>query len=214
MTTRLQVRRDSAANWTSNNPVLFAGEFGYETDIGGLKVGDGATAWTSLGYLVDDFHYQYTSAGSALGPTIADYFPSPSSPNLRANSTYEITAKLYFLKTTAGTVTWTWVASSSLAAIFAEYIGTVATGFTATVGNGAPITGQAAIQTNTTLAHAATASLTGAPTAHVHTFRTLVRTSSACNLRLRITQSAGTATPQAGSYLTAKLIYNHGSTAA
>jgi len=47
---RIQVRRDTAANWTANNPTLAAGEFGYETDTGKLKIGDGATAWNALGY--------------------------------------------------------------------------------------------------------------------------------------------------------------------
>ena len=47
----LQVRRDTAANWTSNDPTLAAGEFGFETDTGLLKVGDGSTAWTSLDYV-------------------------------------------------------------------------------------------------------------------------------------------------------------------
>ena len=46
-----QQRRDTAANWTSENPTLKAGEIGYETDSGYLKVGDGSTAWTSLGYI-------------------------------------------------------------------------------------------------------------------------------------------------------------------
>lgn len=46
----IQWRRDTAANWTSNNPTLSAGEAGYETDTGFIKVGDGSTAWTSLGY--------------------------------------------------------------------------------------------------------------------------------------------------------------------
>ena len=44
-------RRDTASNWTSNNTVLLAGEFGYETDTGKLKIGDGSTAWQSLDYL-------------------------------------------------------------------------------------------------------------------------------------------------------------------
>ena len=46
-----QQRRDTAANWTSENPTLKAGEIGYETDTGYIKVGDGSTAWTSLGYI-------------------------------------------------------------------------------------------------------------------------------------------------------------------
>jgi hypothetical protein len=50
MTTRLQQRRDTAANWTSNNPTLAAGEIGLETDTAKFKIGDGSTAWTSLAY--------------------------------------------------------------------------------------------------------------------------------------------------------------------
>ncbi len=46
----IQQRRDTAANWTAANPVLANGEFGYETDTGKLKVGDGATAWNALPY--------------------------------------------------------------------------------------------------------------------------------------------------------------------
>ena len=47
----LQFRRDSAADWTSNDPTLLEGELGYETDTGKLKIGDSVTAWTSLDYL-------------------------------------------------------------------------------------------------------------------------------------------------------------------
>jgi len=50
MTARLQNRRDTAANWTSNNPTLAQGEIGYETDTTKFKIGDGATAWNSLAY--------------------------------------------------------------------------------------------------------------------------------------------------------------------
>jgi len=48
--TKIQSRRDTAANWTSVNPALAAGELGYETDTGKLKVGDGTTLWSSLVY--------------------------------------------------------------------------------------------------------------------------------------------------------------------
>ena len=50
MATKLQIRRDSASDWTSANPVLSAGEIGYEQDTSKMKVGDGSTAWTSLAY--------------------------------------------------------------------------------------------------------------------------------------------------------------------
>lgn len=49
-TVRIQLRRDTATNWTSANPVLAAGEIGLETDTDQFKVGDGTTAWSSLPY--------------------------------------------------------------------------------------------------------------------------------------------------------------------
>jgi len=48
--TQIQMRRDTAANWTSTNPTLAAGEWGFETDTGLTKIGNGSTAWTSLAY--------------------------------------------------------------------------------------------------------------------------------------------------------------------
>ncbi|MGH7234513.1 MAG: hypothetical protein ACREF7_03670 [Candidatus Saccharimonadales bacterium] len=50
MALQIQWRRDTAANWTSNNPVLSQGEPGFETDTVAYKIGDGSTAWNSLGY--------------------------------------------------------------------------------------------------------------------------------------------------------------------
>jgi hypothetical protein len=44
----IQIRRDTAANWASVNPVLAQGEFGLTTDTNVLKVGDGSTAWSTL----------------------------------------------------------------------------------------------------------------------------------------------------------------------
>jgi len=48
---KIQLRRDSAANWTSSNPVLAAGELGFESNTGQFKIGDGSTAWVSLSYV-------------------------------------------------------------------------------------------------------------------------------------------------------------------
>lgn len=50
MSSRIRLRRDTAANWTTNNPVLALGEPGLETDTLRLKYGDGSTAWSSLAY--------------------------------------------------------------------------------------------------------------------------------------------------------------------
>ena len=48
--TKIQLRRDTAANWSTNNPTLSAGEPCFETDTGRLKIGDGITAYNSLPY--------------------------------------------------------------------------------------------------------------------------------------------------------------------
>jgi hypothetical protein len=63
---QFQFRRDTAANWAANNPVLLSGEMGIETDTSKFKIGDGASAWTSLGY------------GGLQGPTGATAGSNPA----------------------------------------------------------------------------------------------------------------------------------------
>lgn len=48
MAVRIQIRRDTAANWVSENPTLRAGEIGIETDTLKFKIGNGSTPWNSL----------------------------------------------------------------------------------------------------------------------------------------------------------------------
>lgn len=50
----VKVKRATAARWASQNPVLAAGEIGYETDTRKMKLGDGTSSWTQLSYLVAD----------------------------------------------------------------------------------------------------------------------------------------------------------------
>ena len=66
----IQIRRDTAANWTSANPTLAQGELGVETDTDKIKVGDGSTAWTSLGYIIDTGDYLVSSD---IGSTVQGY---------------------------------------------------------------------------------------------------------------------------------------------
>ena len=54
LNTRIQLKHGLAAKWTERNPVLLAGEIGIETDTLKMKVGDGTTNWTALGYLGAD----------------------------------------------------------------------------------------------------------------------------------------------------------------
>ena len=48
--TRIILRNDLAANWTSNNPILLSGELGIESDTGYFKTGDGEHNWNALPY--------------------------------------------------------------------------------------------------------------------------------------------------------------------
>jgi hypothetical protein len=69
--TQIQVRRGTAAQWTSTNPTLAAGEWGYETDTGKAKIGNGSTAWSSLSYFGGTGTVTSITAGTGLsGGTI------------------------------------------------------------------------------------------------------------------------------------------------
>lgn len=51
--TKIQLRRDTASNWSTNNPTPSAGEPCFETDTGKLKIGDGSTKYNDLAYQGD-----------------------------------------------------------------------------------------------------------------------------------------------------------------
>jgi hypothetical protein len=53
MATRMQQRRGTAAQWTSANPVLNAGEMGWESDTNKFKIGDGTNHWAAIDYFAD-----------------------------------------------------------------------------------------------------------------------------------------------------------------
>jgi hypothetical protein len=46
-----RIRKGTSTQWSSSNPILAAGEPGFVTDLKRLKIGDGSTAWNSLGYV-------------------------------------------------------------------------------------------------------------------------------------------------------------------
>lgn len=110
--TKIQVRRDTAANWTSTNPTLAAGEQGYETDTKKLKIGDGTTAWTSLAYfgsssarLVQESNTTVTVVNTGAG-TQSDLF-SFSQAAIADTSSYRIVAGGTVFNNTGAAVTYT-----------------------------------------------------------------------------------------------------------
>jgi hypothetical protein len=65
--TQIQVRRGTASQWTSSNPTLASGEWGYETDTNKAKIGNGATAWNSLAYIITGSAGTVTSITAGTG---------------------------------------------------------------------------------------------------------------------------------------------------
>lgn len=83
-----QAIRDTAANFTSNNPVLTARQMGIETDTGKFKFGDGSTNWNSLAYAA--------SGGSGTGvknvyATIAAMTGAQGTDSQVENEIFEVT---------------------------------------------------------------------------------------------------------------------------
>jgi YD repeat-containing protein len=72
---KIQVRRGTAAQWTTANPVLAVGERGYETDTKREKIGDGVTSWISLPYLIDDASAKNTYGTLLTPPETITYNP-------------------------------------------------------------------------------------------------------------------------------------------
>lgn len=83
----LQIRRETESNWTTINPVLRAGEFGYEVDSNRLKVGNGSTPWVDLEYV--------TGGGSGLSTVSESPPPEPQTGNVWFNSSNGITYIYY-----------------------------------------------------------------------------------------------------------------------
>ena len=75
MIEQIQIRRDTAANWTSANPTLAQGEPALETDTGFQKMGDGVTAWNSLAYALSKAGLASTTSAT-LGQGLVGFNPA------------------------------------------------------------------------------------------------------------------------------------------
>jgi len=94
MAVQIQIRRGTASAWTAANPTLAAGEFAIETDTDFYKIGDGSTAWTSLGY-------SSLPSGSALlaSPTFTGV---PAAPTAAADTNTTQIATTAYVQTELG----------------------------------------------------------------------------------------------------------------
>ena len=81
MATRMQQRRGTALQWTNSDPVLEAGEMGWESDTNKFKIGDGTNDWSDLQYFNDvqdlagaltGTYLELSDIGNASGPAGLD----------------------------------------------------------------------------------------------------------------------------------------------
>jgi len=66
VSTIFKLRRDTAANWSSNNPTLADGELGFDKTNVYLKIGDGTTAWNSLGQFTQNVENIEDTVGTMI----------------------------------------------------------------------------------------------------------------------------------------------------
>jgi hypothetical protein len=94
MPVQIQMRRGTTAQWSSANPTLASGEVGVDTTLTKFKVGNGSTAWNSLGYASLTFQGAYAGGTTYYPNDIVTYNNSTyicilqSTGNLPTNATY------------------------------------------------------------------------------------------------------------------------------
>ena len=89
--TTIKLRRGTAAEWTTANPILAAGEMGIETDTRKFKFGDGTTPWNTLAY---------ASAEGGGGATIDDSTTTTTSVWSSSKTNTEITTAVDTINST------------------------------------------------------------------------------------------------------------------
>lgn len=62
----IQVRRGTAEQWVTANPVLASGELGFESDTGKFKIGNGTANWIALAYSVTELGTGDIDGGDAV----------------------------------------------------------------------------------------------------------------------------------------------------
>lgn len=94
LNTRQKQKYDTSINWTSNNPVLLAGEIGIESDTNKMKVGDGTTAWNNLEYFSGGSLILYNTTGQNTDGAMTQKAVTDAIPTTLSDLTEDSTHRL------------------------------------------------------------------------------------------------------------------------
>jgi len=92
MVERIQLRRDTSSNWTTNDPILAQGEIGIDLTENRMKIGDGTSLWSVLEY---------------MGTDLSTVEPLPEFPDTPKSPFYYLLDDNNIWYYTDGTSTWT-----------------------------------------------------------------------------------------------------------
>lgn len=200
---------DLAAGTTSFPPLLLASGTNLTSPAAGAVEYDGASTYATnettsgRGLVSVEQKFRLTATGGTIS-TIANYFGTTSNISLVSGAEYEIEIDCWFLKTTAGTVTWTFTNSAAPTAMNIECKMSPATGLvTGTPTATALFSDQ--YDLTTTAPTVVSPSLTSAVNHH-HRFWIRLINGTGTSLKIQATTSAGTITPGINSAWTARRV--------
>jgi hypothetical protein len=175
MSAQIKLRRDTAANWTSVNPVLATGEPGLETDTLKVKYGDGATRWNALSYPTVVFPSTIASATSAtnlsggtsnqllvqIAPGVTGFITAPSIPGFLqwtgSSFTWSSTSTVAAAQTLTGSIlapnvtTAVGLTNIGTTSVLTQFAGNLSVVGTSSLTSGLSVTGASTITGNTTI---------------------------------------------------------------
>lgn len=202
----------TAPNWAAGSatagskPKLTSGTVLTTPEAGALEY-DGVQIYETIdtssgrGAIPVEQYFHLTAAGATIS-TIANYFGTNSNPSLVSGAHYEIDIHLYFLKTTAGTVTWTLTNSAAPTGQNIYYGMAPVTGLVAPPGTATELDGQF-YNDNTAAKAFTTASISNGANVYAY-FKIFLINSTGTSLKIQATASAGSITPGIGSWWISK----------
>lgn len=189
------------AGTTTQAPIVLTSGTNLITATAGAEEYDGTSFYETIdttsgrGVTCNQQIFKLPSTGSLI-TTIANYFGTNSNISLVSGATYEIEIECWYLKTTAGTVTWTFTNSAAPTAMNILYAFS-------------PIGGIVSVQAASTLfgqqynitataPTIVTGSLSSAAN-HYNKFKIILFNGTGTSLKIQATCSAGSITPGIGS---------------